>query len=77
MRIENLAMWYFILGFITCIFNGAVRKMEADALLGFVWFLVWPMTLIGYIARLIEWIYIKLKFYQPLRRTRIYLLRKF
>lgn len=77
MRIEDFAMWYFILGFVNCIFNGAFRKIEADALLGLAWFLVWPMTPIGYIARSLEWGFNKIKFYQPFRRTRIYILRKF
>ncbi len=73
MRIEDFAMWYFIMGLSNCILNGAFRKIEADALLGLAWILVWPMTPIGAIAQLCQKIYK----YQPLRRTKIYLLRKF
>jgi hypothetical protein len=73
MRIEDFAMWYFIIGLSNCILNGAFRKIEADALLGLAWFIVWPLTPIGAIARLGEWLYN----YQPFRRTKIYLLRKF
>lgn len=77
MKIEDFAMWYFIFGILTTILNGAIRKLEADALLGLAWFLVWPLTPIGAIARLITFAYERIYHYQPIRRTRIYLLRKF
>lgn len=77
MRIDDFAMWYFIFGIGTCFINGFVRKLEADGLLAFAWFLFWFMTPIGYLAKFSEWSYNKLTVYQPVRRTKIYILRNF
>lgn len=74
---RDFAMWYFILGILVTIYNGAVRKIEADALLGFAWFLVWPLTPIVAIVSAIARFLVMVYNYQIIRRTRIYLLRKF
>lgn len=70
---------YFVLGLINCLINGFIRKLEThdSPLFGLMWFLLWPFSIIGYMARIIEWTYNKLKSYQPLRRLRIYYLRHF
>jgi len=46
MHYESFIMWYLIFGIIITVINGAVRKIEADALLGFAWILIWPFTVI-------------------------------
>lgn len=72
-------MWYFIIGILSGVINGAIRKIEThgDMFLPWAWVLFWFMTPIGFIAKGIEFIYNKIKYYQPLRRFRIYILRKF
>ena len=65
---RDFTMWWFVIGILIAIFNGFVRKLEADGLLGFAWILFWPLTPIGYIAKGIE----KFYKYQPIRRLRIY-----
>lgn len=56
MQYESVIMWYLILGILTAFINGAVRKIEADALLGFAWILVWPLTPIGFMAKGISYL---------------------
>lgn len=68
---------YFLIGIIVCFINGAIRKIEADPLLGFAWIIVWPMTPLGAIIKLIIYLVMAVKAYQPYRRTKIYFLRKF
>jgi ABC-type polysaccharide/polyol phosphate export permease len=77
MTSQNFALFYFLFGVLICFINGAVRKLEGDALLAFAWFLFWPFTPIGYICRGAETLYNKIKYYQPLRRIRILYLRNF
>jgi ABC-type polysaccharide/polyol phosphate export permease len=74
---NNFALFYFFSGLVVCVINGAVRKIEADGLLALAWILLWPFTPIGYICRGTEWLYNKIKHYQPLRRLRIFYLRNF
>ena len=54
-------MWYLIFGLITAVINGAVRKIEADALLGFAWIIVWPMTPIGMMMDGISYLFRKFR----------------
>jgi len=77
--IEGRNIWgtYFLIGIIIAIINGAVRKIEADPLLGLAWILIWPMTPLGALVRLIIYVVMAVRAYQPYRRTKIYFLRKF
>jgi len=77
MNIDTLIILYLAIGMVTALVNGAVRKIEADALLGFVWILCWWMTPLAFIIRFINYVYEAVKAYQPCRRSRLYFLRKF
>ena len=45
MEQEKMLMWYFIIGLVYAVYNGAVRKVETegDFLLPMVWVLLWPL----------------------------------
>jgi hypothetical protein len=51
---ENLIMWYAIIGILYCFINGAIRKLDTngDFLLPMFWIFGWPMALgmLGYSA---------------------------
>lgn len=76
---EGRNIWgtYFLVGMIVCFINGYVRKIEADPLLGFTWIIAWPMTPLGNLVLLIVNIIRKIRHYQPIRRTKIFILRNF
>ena len=75
--VDVLITVYLVLGVVTAFINGAVRKLEADALLGLVWVVCWWMTPLALLVTLVIHTYRALKAYQPLRRTKIYFLRNF
>lgn len=77
MNTENIVLTYLLIGIVVALINGAVRKIEADALLGFAWILVWPLTPIGLITTYVIHVIKAVKAYQPCRRTKIYFLKKF
>jgi hypothetical protein len=77
MMLEQIIGIYVTVGIVVAIINGAIRNIEADALLGFAWIIVWPLTPIGYLARLLIYVHQAVKAYQPYRRTKIYFLKRF
>ena len=66
MRLEDIAMIYYIGGILYVLFNGLIRKVETDGnpMVPLSWFLAWPIFLITLIGRSIYRL-IKHKFYQP------------
>lgn len=72
-------MWWFLIGFINVLINGFVRKIETDGNWMFViaWWFIWPMTPVGHFVRLVIYLYLAVKEYQPYRRAKIAFLRKF
>lgn len=77
MTSENIIGTYLFIGLIVCIINGYFRKMEGDGLLGLVWILAWPMTPLGNLVLLIVNIIRRIRKYQPIRRTKIFILKNF
>ncbi len=77
MNTDSILFWYFIFGLITTLINGAIRKIEADALLGFVWFLCWWMTPITLILRGLYFLYLKISEYEICEKTKKFILSKF
>jgi hypothetical protein len=59
---ENLAMWYFVIGFLYMAINTFIRKIETDGdyLLPLAWFLVWPIGITGLLVEGIIYRYNKL-----------------
>ena len=76
MTLENFVMIYSICGIVVSLINGFVRKIDGDALLGFAWFAFWFVTPLFNLVRLFIFLTRKTKDYQPLRRAKIYMLRR-
>ena len=59
--------YYFIIGIIYAVINGAIRKIDTDGdwLLPLAWIIVWPIglasLLVGLVIKLIKTIKLKLK----------------